>query len=201
MFCVSVFVEQRAETGRGVSGQTKGAQQVAAMLRGGTPRGRHPRAAAPGPVERLPRPIADEHGAIAHPSRAIDILAAMERRGAITAEMLAAGEDFRATFRRAQLDPLRAADLQRIPGAGRGAGAGGFAETARDQIWRALLVLGGLELARRVLSVARCRAGIVVEAVGAKSGLVRAPRLAGRRLGDPDRRIGYAGRLLARRPA
>jgi hypothetical protein len=36
---------------------------------------------AQGAVEQLERPIADEHAAIARPSRAIDILAAMERRG------------------------------------------------------------------------------------------------------------------------
>ncbi len=68
----------------------------------------------------------------------------MERRGAITAEMRAAGEDFRARFRHAQLDPLRAANLARTPGASYVGGTGGGFEYARTQIWRAILALGGL---------------------------------------------------------
>ena len=47
------------------------------------------------------------------PYRAVDTLAAMERRGSITAGMRQAGEDFRARFAVAQLDPLCAPDLSR----------------------------------------------------------------------------------------
>ena len=61
-----------------------------------------------GIVERLERPIADESGRPARPYRAVDTLGAMERRGSITASMRQAGEDFRARFATAQLDPLRA---------------------------------------------------------------------------------------------
>ena len=53
-----------------------------------------------GIVERLERTIADESGRPARPYRAVDTLAAMERRGSITAGMRQAGEDFRARFAR-----------------------------------------------------------------------------------------------------
>jgi hypothetical protein len=101
-----------------------------------------------GPVEQLPRPIADEFGRPARPYRAIDTLAAMERRGSITAEMRQAGEDFRARFRVARLDPLHAADWSRLRGGGRrqaaAEDAGLRVEAAREAVWRALLALGGL---------------------------------------------------------
>ena len=61
-----------------------------------------------GLIERLTRPIADESGGSARPYRAVDTLAVMERRGSITSSMRQAGEDFRARFATAQLDPLRA---------------------------------------------------------------------------------------------
>jgi Domain of unknown function (DUF6456) len=98
-----------------------------------------------GAVEQLERPIADEHGAIARPSRAIDILAAMERRGAITPEMRQAGEDFRNSFRRAGFDPLRAANWLR-GGAGFDSMSVGLIP-ARNRVWRALTAVGGLKSA------------------------------------------------------
>ena len=67
-----------------------------------------------GRIERLDRPIADEAGGSARPYRAVDTLATMERRGSITAAMRQAGEDFRARFATAQLDPLRALDYARL---------------------------------------------------------------------------------------
>ena len=66
-----------------------------------------------GIVERVERPIADDSGRPSRPYRAVDTLAVMERRGSITAGMRQAGEDFRARFAVAQLDPLRAPDLSR----------------------------------------------------------------------------------------
>ena len=66
-----------------------------------------------GIVELVGRPIADESGRPSRPYRAVDTLAAMERRGSITGGMRQAGEDFRARFAVAQLDPLRAPDLSR----------------------------------------------------------------------------------------
>jgi hypothetical protein len=100
---------------------------------------------AHGPVERLPRQIADEYGGIARPSRAIDILAALERRGAITAGMRDAGDQFRVYFRTAHLDPLRAANLLRTPSAVRRSdGSGAAIEYARRRVAEAITAVGGL---------------------------------------------------------
>jgi hypothetical protein len=73
----------------------------------------------------------------------------MERRGSITAGMRQAGEDFRARFKTAQLDPLKAFDISR-PMADRKA-ARSFSEepglrieSAREVVWLALLAVGGL---------------------------------------------------------
>jgi hypothetical protein len=88
-------------------------------------------------TERADRPIADEYGAVARPLRAIDILAAMQRRGAISAKMRQAGEDFRAMFRRAGLDPLKAANLLQT-GAGQADDVPFRMLAAREHIWRAL---------------------------------------------------------------
>jgi hypothetical protein len=101
---------------------------------------------ARGPVERFERTIADEEGRPSRPHRAVDILASLERRKAITPEMRQAGEDFRAMFRRAQLDPLAAADMSRPMVSGRGfAHAPGWkAEKARRNVHAALLAVGGI---------------------------------------------------------
>src|SRR5271166_464843 len=102
-----------------------------------------------GIVERLERPIADESGRPARPYRAVDTLAAMERRGSITAGMRQAGEDFRARFATAQLDPLRAPDWSRLRVGGSSRfraedGPGLRIERARDAVWRAILAVGGI---------------------------------------------------------
>jgi hypothetical protein len=102
-----------------------------------------------GIVERLERPIADESGRPARPYRAVDTLGAMERRGSITASMRQAGEDFRARFATAQLDPLRAPDWSRlrVSGSSRfraGDEPGMRIEGARDTVWRAIRALGGM---------------------------------------------------------
>ncbi len=102
-----------------------------------------------GQIERLERPIADGSGRSGRPYRAIDTLAMMERRGSITSEMRQAGEDFRARFAVAQLDPLTAFDISRVR-SGRhstltsGEGPGLRIEHARDVVWRAILAAGGL---------------------------------------------------------
>jgi hypothetical protein len=100
-----------------------------------------------GIVERVERPIADEGGRPSRPYRAVDTLTAMERRGSITSGMRQAGEDFRARFTIAQLDPLRAPDLSRP----RERGASRFTadepgmriEGAREAVWRAVQAVGG----------------------------------------------------------
>jgi hypothetical protein len=100
-----------------------------------------------GIVELVERPIADECGRPSRPYRAVDTLAVMERRGSITGGMRQAGEDFRARFAVAQLDPLRAPDLSRP----RERGASRFKldepgmriEGAREAVWRAIRAVGG----------------------------------------------------------
>ena len=102
-----------------------------------------------GLVERLDRPIGDNSGRPARPYRAIDTLAVMERRGSITATMRQAGENFRARFITAQLDPLSAFDISR-PRAGKhssfrsGEEPGFRIDNAREVVWRAILAVGGL---------------------------------------------------------
>jgi len=102
-----------------------------------------------GVVERLERAISDNSGRPGRPYRFVDTLAAMERRGSITAGMRQAGEDFRDRFAIAQLDPLSAFDISR-PKIGSGAGfrsgnaPGSRIENAREVVWRAILAVGGL---------------------------------------------------------
>jgi hypothetical protein len=93
-------------------------------------------------VEQLARPIADDYGRPARPFRAVDTLAAMERRGSITAAMRTAGEDFRAAFQRAHLDPLHAAAFERL-GYSPTAQPGLNVEAARESVWRTIKGLGG----------------------------------------------------------
>jgi hypothetical protein len=102
-----------------------------------------------GLIERLPQTIADAAGQPARPYRAVDTLAMMERRGSITAGMRAAGEDFRARFAVAQLDPLRAVDLSTLRLGERGVrpdrdGPGLRIEAARNAVWRAIQAVGGI---------------------------------------------------------
>ena len=82
---------------------------------------------------------------------AVDTLERMERRGSITAGMRRAGEEFRACFQAAQVDPLQARDLTKpqvdcAPGFDRspyGVLAGSAMQRARDRVWGAILDLGG----------------------------------------------------------
>src|SRR5216684_2585062 len=102
-----------------------------------------------GRVERLERPIADAAGHPARPYRAVDTLALMERRGSITAAMRQAGEDFRARFAVAQLDPLRALDLAHLRLGERSLrperdGPALRIEAARTAVWRAIHAVGGI---------------------------------------------------------
>ena len=101
-----------------------------------------------GPIERLDRAIADTHGNPSRPYRAIDTLAIMERRGSITTGMRQAGENFRARFATAQLDPLRALDLSQLRFGERrsrsGDGPGLRIEAARASVWSAIQAIGGI---------------------------------------------------------
>src|SRR5712691_5345895 len=102
-----------------------------------------------GAIERLEQTIGDAAGHPSRPYRAVDTLALMERRGSITAGMRQAGEDFRARFAVAQLDPLRALDLShprlgdRILRPGHDA-PGLRIEAARTAVWQAVRAVGGI---------------------------------------------------------
>jgi hypothetical protein len=101
------------------------------------------------PIEAVPHTIADEAGRPARPYRLVDTLQVMERRGSITAGMRQAGEDFRARFAQAQLDPIRAIDLSRLRMGDRNARrereAPGFRiEAARQAVWQAVQAVGGI---------------------------------------------------------
>lgn len=105
-----------------------------------------------GVIERSERSIADSAGRPARPYRAVDTLAIMERRGTITAGMRQAGEDFRARFATAQLDPLCAFDISRpridrSSSSGAGEEPGSRIGKAREAVWRAILAVGGLHSA------------------------------------------------------
>jgi hypothetical protein len=97
-----------------------------------------------GAVERLEETIKDTEGRVCRPYRAIDILAAMERRGAITGEMRSAGETFRTKFTHAHLDQLRAADITRSSAGKSSADPHQKNYDARDHVWRAICAVGGL---------------------------------------------------------
>src|ERR1700760_5007331 len=96
-----------------------------------------PERLARGPVELLEHAIADDDGRPSRPYRSIDILAAMNRRGAITATMRAACETFRQKFNLAHLNQLRAADPSRAPGGKGPIEPSLAAHAAREHVWRA----------------------------------------------------------------
>lgn len=98
---------------------------------------------AQGAVERIAQPIADEAGRPAQPYWAVDTLVAMLRRGTITPAMRQAGEDFHALFIAAQLEPLRAADLNRMPDGKHELSLTLRQAEARKEVWRALKAVGG----------------------------------------------------------
>jgi hypothetical protein len=99
-------------------------------------------------VEILDRAIADDEGRPSQPYRSIDILQLLERRGVITHGMWLAGDRFRTSFRRAQLDPLKAADMARpVISGGKPQLPMTSTENARESVWRAILAVGGLNSA------------------------------------------------------
>ena len=102
-----------------------------------------------GAIERPEHAIADSAGHPSRPYRAVDTLAIMQRRGSITAGMRQAGEDFRARFTTAQLDPLRALDLSQLRSGEQGPrpdsdGSALRIEAARTAVWRAIQAVGGI---------------------------------------------------------
>lgn len=104
-----------------------------------------PERARHGPIELLPRPIKARPGEYAAPEIALDILASMHARGAITQDQRIAGQRFHDWFRLAQLDPLRSADVGRIKVDG-GSSAheiSAAGERGRREIAKAIRWVGG----------------------------------------------------------
>ena len=97
-----------------------------------------------GEVEAIGHSIADEDGRPASPFRAIGTLAQMESRGSITARMRQAGEQFHVDFIIAGLEPLRAADMGRLPGTGGKHPHPVRQLNARQRVWEAVVSLGGI---------------------------------------------------------
>jgi hypothetical protein len=85
----------------------------------------------------------DPDGHIVVHHRVVDTLGRMLKAGTIDGAMHDAGREFQRSFALAQLDPLRAADLLRVPGNGRQSDPGRVQQAARDRVHRALLALGG----------------------------------------------------------
>jgi Domain of unknown function (DUF6456) len=85
----------------------------------------------------------DPGGRLVVRHRVVDTLGRMLKAGTIDGAMHDAGREFQRSFILAQLDPLRAADLLRVPGNGRQSDPGHVRQAARDRVHRALLALGG----------------------------------------------------------
>jgi hypothetical protein len=86
----------------------------------------------------------DSDGRIVVHHRTVDTLGKMLRSGTITPEMHDAAHDFQAAFIIAQLDPLRALPILRVPGTGREPELNERQLDARRRVHEALQALGGL---------------------------------------------------------
>lgn len=97
-------------------------------------------------MERLDRPIATDDRSYTPPHIATDILGSLLKRNTITGDEWVAGYRFRAWFRLAELDQLRAADMGRpfIDGGGRAPEMSANAVRGRREIDRAIRYVGGI---------------------------------------------------------
>jgi hypothetical protein len=86
----------------------------------------------------------DPEGRIVYHHRTVDTLGEMLRAGMISQEMHDAAKDFQAAFIVANLDPLRALPILRVPGTGREPELNVRQLHARDRVHKALQALGGL---------------------------------------------------------
>jgi hypothetical protein len=86
----------------------------------------------------------DPDGRVVYHHRTVDTLGKMLRAGTITPEMHDAAKDFQAAFIVANLDPLRALPILRVPGTGRDPDPNERQLHARDRVHGALQALGGI---------------------------------------------------------
>ena len=83
-------------------------------------------------------------GRIVYHHRTVDTLGKMLRAGTIDQAMHDAAKDFQASFIVAQLDPLRALPILRVPGTGREPELNERQLDARRRVHEALAALGGI---------------------------------------------------------
>jgi hypothetical protein len=86
----------------------------------------------------------DPDGRIVVHHRTVDTLGKMLKAGTISPEMHDAAKDFQATFIIANLDPLCALPILRVPGTGRDLNLNERQLHARDRVHMALQALGGI---------------------------------------------------------
>jgi hypothetical protein len=86
----------------------------------------------------------DPDGRIVYHHRTVDTLGKMLRAGTIDQTMHDAAKDFQAAFIIAQLDPLRALPVLRVPGTGREPDLNDRQLDARRRVHQSLEALGGL---------------------------------------------------------
>jgi hypothetical protein len=86
----------------------------------------------------------DPDGRIVVHHRTVDSLARMLRAGTISPEMHDAAKDFQAAFIVANLDPLRALPILRVPGVGRDPDLKDRQLHARRRVHKSLEALGGI---------------------------------------------------------
>jgi hypothetical protein len=86
----------------------------------------------------------DPDGRIVYHHRTVDTLGKMLRGGTIDQAMHDAAKDFQAAFIVAQLDPLRALPIVRVPGMGREPELNERQLHARRRVHQALKALGGI---------------------------------------------------------
>jgi hypothetical protein len=87
---------------------------------------------------------ADPDGRVVVHRRSVDTLRRMLRSGTVDQAMHDAAKDFQAAFIIANLDPLRALPILRVPGTGREPELNLRQLHARDRVHKALEALGGL---------------------------------------------------------
>jgi hypothetical protein len=130
--------------------------------------------------------------------RVVDTLGKMLKSGTISLEMHDAARDFRAAFIVANLDPLRALPILRVPGTGHKPELNERQLDARRRVHEALQALGGIS-SPAGSCVWQChRLRLLHPAVGDSAGLEWAAGAPGAGAGHPDRGVGDAG--VIRRP-